>query len=720
MVGVSRSGVAAPVHLPDAALPADAPLTMPIQDFGSVPAPAVHTSADRGAWLPRLFVFGGAAVLTAIFVGEMYGVLAVARLTPIEAVMLALFVLNIAWIAFAFQQSLLGTAALLSGRGIARVAPRNGRTPDRRTAILIPAYNEDAVRVFATAAATAEALAEAGARDSFDIFVLSDSTDPDAWVAEEAAFRALIRRTKPRARVFYRRRRHNTEKKAGNVADWCKRFGAAYPCFTIFDADSLMEAETLIRLALEMEARPDVGLLQTIPVQINRNTLFARVQQFAGRVYGPVMAAGLAAWARRSSNYWGHNAIIRTSAFVGAAGLPHLRGRPPFGGHIMSHDFVEAALMRRAGWHVLLDPTLPGSYEESPPSLIDVAVRDRRWCQGNLQHAKVIVARGLRWPNRFHMINGILAYVASPVWLLFLIAGLLLALQARFIRQEYFTEKFQLFPTWPVIDSERAIGLFVATMALLFLPKLLGLAVALMDRAVRPGIGGPLRAGASVLAESLLAALIAPIMMAIQSAAVADILLGRDAGWNPQRRDDGSLPFAEVMRRHRAHTALGLVLGGSAWAVSVQVLAWLSPAVIGLVLSAPLSALMARRDAGLALRRAGLLATPEEAAPPPILTRTDEATEAFSEALGPPCEAFSRLLSDPALLAFHRASLTPDQPHGRGGIDETLVLGLARLDAADSVEEAVRYLSKREKLAVLADPQGLDRLALLPHARAAE
>jgi len=468
---------------------------------------------------------------------------------------------------------------------------------------------------------------------------------------------------------------------------------------------------------LAMQDRPEVGLLQTVPASINRNTLFARVQQFAGRVYGPVMATGLGAWARTAGNYWGHNAIIRTRAFVGAAGLPTLKGRPPFGGHILSHDFVEAALMRRAGWQVLLAPTLGGSYEESPPSLIDLATRDRRWCQGNLQHAKVIVARGLKWPSRMHMATGIMSYAASPVWLMFLIAGLLLALQARFIRPEYFTEQFQLFPTWPVIDSERAIGLFVATMAVLFLPKLFGLVVALTSREVRKGIGGTVRATLSVLVESLLAALLAPVMMAIQSAAVVDILLGRDAGWNPQRRDDGSVPFSEIFRRHRAHTALGLIMGVSAWAVSLQVLAWLSPAVIGLLLSAPLSAMTARLGTGLALRRVGLLSTPEESAAPPILTRADSITAEFNNLLGPPGEACRRLLADPALLAFHRASLVPDRPHGRGGIDETLVLGLARLESAESLEAAVSYLSPREKLAVLADREGLDRLALLPHAK---
>jgi membrane glycosyltransferase len=706
-----------PIRLPESALPPDSPMAMPVQDLKRAPVAGAHPGRDRYAGWLRFAVFAGAALLAAALVREMYLVLAVGGLTSIEAVMLGLFVVNIAWISFAFVTAVAGTLALATGRAIGQVPASAGRIPKTRTAILIPTYNENPVRVFATAAATSHALTDAGAADAFDIFVLSDTTDPDTWIGEEAAFRAVLSLPVPHARIFYRRRHQNTERKAGNIADWCRRFGAAYPAFVIFDADSIMDADTLVRMALAMETQPELGLLQTVPVVVNRNTLFARLQQFAGHLYGPIMSAGLAVWSRDAGNYWGHNAILRTEAFAGAAGLPHLPGRPPFGGHILSHDFVEAALMRRAGWAVVLAPTLRGSYEESPPSLIDLAARDRRWCQGNLQHAKVLAARGLKWPSRVHMAMGIMSYVASPVWLMFLIAGLLLALQARFIRPEYFSGEFQLFPTWPVLDSELAVELFVATMAILFLPKLFGLALALCDGAARRGIGGALRGTTSVVVESLFAALLAPIMMAIQSAAVVDILLGRDAGWQPQRRDDGTVPFGEIARRHRAHTLLGLALGASAWAVSPQVLAWMSPAVIGLVFSAPLSAASARLGVGLALRRMGLLTTPEEIEMPEILRRGEVLATALGEAIGPSGEACSRLAADPALLAFHRASLPGAVTAGRGAVNEPLILGLARIADAETIEEAADRLSAKEKIALLAVPDGLDRIASLPLAR---
>ena len=258
----------------------------------------------------------------------------------------------------------------------------------------------------------------------------------------------------------------------------------------ILDADSLMTGEALVQLVAAMEAHPQVGLIQTLPLVVNRHTLFARAQQFAARVYGPVIAAGVAYWHRGDSSYWGHNAIIRTRAFIAHAGLPDLPGQPPFGGPILSHDFVEAALLRRAGWKVYLVPEITGSYEESPPSLLDFADRDRRWCQGNLQHSRLLTARGLYWLSRLHLVLGIMSYLASPIWLLFIILGLLLALQAHFLRPEYFPQEFALFPTWPVFDPERAVRLFSGTMGVLLAPKLFGYVLVLHAGTAGPSLWG--------------------------------------------------------------------------------------------------------------------------------------------------------------------------------------------------------------------------------------
>ncbi len=404
-----------------------------------------------------MLVLGSAGAMTAGAGYEMLRVLSVNGLTALGAVMVALFVLLFGWIALAFTSACAGFWSLLRGDprlGVDPAAPLPALSA--RTALLMPTYNEQPARVFATLRAMNESLHALEVADRFDIFILSDSTDPDIWIAEEAGFLALRQMGGGAGRIFYRHRPRNIGRKAGNIADWVSRFGAAYPHFLILDADSVMSGETLVRLAAAMERNARVGLIQTLPVIVGAATLFGRLQQFAAQVYGPVIAHGLAWWHGAESNYWGHNAMIRTRAFASCAGLPVLRGRAPFGGHILSHDFVEAALLRRGGWEVHMLPGLPGSFEEAPPSLTDLAIRDRRWCQGNLQHAAVLPARGLHWISRLHLLTGIGSYVAAPLWLMFLAIGLLIALQARFEPFDYFPAGRSLFPRWPQVDPVRA------------------------------------------------------------------------------------------------------------------------------------------------------------------------------------------------------------------------------------------------------------------------
>src|SRR5882762_9473114 len=331
-----------------------------------------------------------------------------------------------------------------------------------------------------------ESVGETGYASQFDWYVLSDTTDPSTWIAEEKCFLQLRREVGAR-RLFYRHRAENTARKSGNIEDWIRRFGADYDHMIVLDADSLMTGDTIVRLAAAMERHPDVALIQTLPIVVNARTLFARLQQFAGRLYGPLIAAGIAWWHGSEGNYWGHNAVIRVRAFAEDAGLPELRGRKPFGGHVLSHDFVEAALLRRAGWAIHMVPGLAGSYEEGPPSLSDMLMRDRRWCQGNLQHAGVLPAAGLHWVSRLHLVNGIGSYVAAPLWLLFLLTGILISLQAQFIRPEYFPKTFTLYPQWPAQDPIRAACVFAATMGLLLAPKFIGYFAMLADGPMRRG-----------------------------------------------------------------------------------------------------------------------------------------------------------------------------------------------------------------------------------------
>jgi membrane glycosyltransferase len=691
-------------------LPDEAPLAMPTQSLRSAGVTNEKpVSSPRVMGLRRLLVIGGAIVLTGFGAREMYRVLAVNGPTPLAIIMLALFVALFAWIALSFVSALAGFVSVVCGGGRRLAVP--GAVPASRTALLMPTYNESPTRVMAGLQAIHDSLAALNVGHLFDIFILSDTTDPEVWIAEEMAFLALRERTGAAERIFYRHRAKNTARKAGNIAEWVTRFGGAYPQFLILDADSVMRGDTLVSLVTALEAHPDAGLIQTLPIITGGTTLFARMQQFAGRVYGPVIAHGIAWWHGAEGNYWGHNALIRTRAFAEQAGLPELRGRKPFGGHIMSHDFIEAALIRRGGWAVHMMPGLEGSYEESPPSLIDLAVRDRRWCQGNLQHIAVLPARGLHWVSRLHLLTGIGSYITAPLWLLFLLSGILIALQARFVPPDYFPAGKTLFPQWPVIDPVRAMWVFIATMALLLVPKLLGTLTVMLRGETRRGCGGFIGLLASVMVETLIAGLLAPVVMLTQTIDVVAILLGRDSGWNVQRRDDGRIPLASFVRQYRRHTLLGLVLGAGAWAVSPYLALWMLPVVLGLALAVPLASLTARRSLGLGLRRIGLLRIPEEMRPPEVLQRATALSRELSAV--PEVPVVRALLDDPVLLAEHVEMLPPARRPGVDPLNVALLTGGAKLQEATELDAVWPTLSAAEKSAVLSDGPALERMGAL-------
>jgi membrane glycosyltransferase len=697
------------------ATPPEAPLAMPIQSFER------WSKGDRYRWvdpdrfraptLERLVVFGGGLALTGIGAWQMYEVVNVGGTTILEWILLILFVVNFSWIALAFASSTLGFLSLLFRRAPPLAVPGTLHT---RTAIVMPIYNEAPSRVFGAIEAMIEEVRATGRIAHFDVFFLSDTTDPDIWIAEERTLRLLRARQGHDVAIYYRHRLKNTSRKAGNIADFVTRWGAAYDHMIVLDADSLMTGAAITGLARQMEDDPDAGIIQTLPLIINRNTLFARVQQFAARVYGPVIAEGLRLWMGRDGNYWGHNAIIRMKAFADHAGLPDLKGRPPFGGHVLSHDFVEAALIRRAGYAVTMVPGLVGSYEESPPSLIDLAARDRRWCQGNLQHARIIGARGLHWATRQHFATGIMSYLASPFWLFQLIVGITIVLQAKFIRPEYFTGEFSLFPTWPRFDAERSLALFGATMAILLAPKLYGMILTILNGADRQASGGGLRVVLSTLIETVLSALLAPIMMLVQSGAVFQILLGRDSGWRPQRRDDGSVPLVDIFRRHRVHMALGLVAGVSAFLIAPSLFAWMSPTIIGLLLAVPISWGTAQISWGLALKRLGLLLTPEETGQPPIARAANGHAASLAAAGVDAGDALRVVHADRAFRDLHVAGLPAAAPRTRGDFASPRLLAEAKLIEAADIGEASRWLGAEERKVVLSDRALLALLSRLP------
>ncbi|MFA5958434.1 glucans biosynthesis glucosyltransferase MdoH [Hyphomicrobium sp.] len=597
-------------------LPPSSPLAMPVQDFASPPAASVEIKR-RGYWVPRTAIFAGAAVLTAAFGHELFSILSFVVITPVQFLFLILSTVAFGWIAIGSMSASLGFLPLFVGEQPDTIEPPPPTSVlTARTALLFPVYHEDPAQIAGAIEAMARELADLGRNSYFDIFVLSDTRGDDAGAKEAAVYRALSAQLEDVATVYYRRRLKNTARKSGNIADWVERFGADYQSFIILDGDSVMSGGTLVSLAAAMEADPKAGLIQTVPRLVGGETLLQRLQQFACNTYGPAVAAGLAFWHRDQGNYWGHNAIIRTAAFASAAGLPDLPGRKPFGGHIMSHDFVEAVLLQRAGFGVHMMPSLEGSYEGMPPNIIDVVARDRRWAQGNLQHLAIVSQPGLTPMGRLHLGMGAASYLISGVWALSLIVGVVLALQGQQMIPSYFRDDKTLFPIWPTIDPGAALRLFLGTMIVVLLPKALGLVLAWKQARKERNFFAAVQVTIGVLIETVYSMLIAPIFMVTQTVGSAEILAGRDSGWKPQKRNDGALTFDDAMWFARWHTAIGGIAGAIAWTVSPALLAWMSPVILGLVLAGPVSWLTSRR-AGPIERWA--LATNEDRRPPPVL-----------------------------------------------------------------------------------------------------
>ena len=642
------------------------------------------------------------ALVTTIWLGyQMYRVLNVTGVTPLEWALLAIFVVNIAWISFAFSSAVAGFIVSLTEVGGAKRMHKPGDVPATRTALLFPVYNESVENVFATVLATMKSL-EHKAPGAFECFILSDTTSPDVALEEEAGFRILQAKASGDCPVWYRRRTMNIARKSGNVHDFISRWGGRYDHMIIYDADSYIATDTLLELVTRMEADPDLGLLQTVPKLIGGESVFARAQQFAAAVYGPVLGRGISWWSQNEGNYWGHNAIIRVKAFADAAGLPVMPGRAPFGGHILSHDFVEAALLRRAGYKVRIAPELKGSYEEGPQTIIDLTIRDRRWCQGNLQHTAVLLrAAGITMTNRMHFAIGIFSYLASPVWLILILVGMALSLQNRFLRPEYFGDDVSLVPSWPVIDPALALNVFFATMAILLLPKLFGVIVALL-RNSKERLLNPMQIFGGSLFETLISALVAPILMAAQTSSVVSILTGQDSGWTPQMRGSNGYQLKDVARRHAATTLLGVTLTLAALVISPVFAAWLAPATLGMMLAIPLSYYSGRAGPDDV---SALLAIPEDKSPPRSHVDAIEARAEFSDLK---VSTLQSLITSGEERRQREDLVDSHWPLVDMDVHAPLAMAEAKLFRTLNAEAFLRSLSKAELMAVLNTPRVLE------------
>jgi membrane glycosyltransferase len=576
--------------------------------------------ASRGKWRRVLLLM---LVLITAAAGTFLVVPVVSSRGPdwLKIGFLPAFVLLFAWAALSFWAGVFGFALGVLRRHpvtLRRHGPADGAVPElgARTAILMPVYNEDPEDVFGRLRAIYRSLDSTGRLAAFDFFVLSDTTRPEIAQQEQEAFRAareeLCAHEELGGRLFYRRRPANTGKKAGNIAEWIETRGPNYAHMIVLDADSLMQGVTLVKLAALMEANPQTGIIQTHIVPAGRETLFARALQFSTRVTGAVLAVGHSFWQLGEANYYGHNAILRVAAFAQCCRLPVLSGKPPLGGEILSHDFVEAAFMRRGGWHCWLLPELRGSYEEVPTNVLDYAVRDRRWVQGNLQHARLLFAPGLHWMSRLHLAMGIFAYVASPLWLILLALSTAMVINHQVTGDVYFGPTRTLFPQWPVYHWAEIYGLLELTSVLLFGPKILALLLRLWSTRAARRFGGRLALLASFLFEVLFSALLAPVMMLFHTSFVTAILLGSAVGWPAQSRGDRGMSWQQAVRRHVGHALLGGVALAVFGYVTPSYLPWILPVCTGLILAVPLAVLSSRREVGVAARRLRLFLTPEE------------------------------------------------------------------------------------------------------------
>lgn len=628
----------------------------------------------------------------------------------LNAVITALFAILFGWISVGFWSSLAGLAVILRRYDRFSVTlglPEHPDLPeDFRTAILFPIYNEDSRKVAEGIRTVLQSLRALGRDRHFDIFMLSDSNQPDAWVAEEEAWHDLCREEKAFGRIFYRHRKFNLKRKSGNIADFCRRWGRNYRYLVVFDADSLMSGQTLTRMVAAMEAHPEIGILQTPPKAILSRTLLSRLQQCANHLYGPIFAAGLHWWQLGDAQYWGHNAIIRTVPFINHCQLPKLPGKAPLGGEILSHDFVESALMRRSGLGVWLAYDLGGSYEQNPPGLIEELARDRRWCQGNLQHSRLIFTKGFFPTHRALFLNGIMSYGSALLWFFFLLASTASAISALFITPDYFPDGPSLFPNWPQYFPTWALALLSSTLTLLLLPKILAVILVTFKGGLR-AYGGFISLTCSVLLELAVSTLLAPVRMLFHSFFVITTLLGVKVGWSAQKRDESGTTWGEAFRVHWWGTLLGIVWGALMFLVNPGFFIWLSPVVVGLALSIPMSVWTSRVSWGRAADSLGLLRTGVDTDPPEEVRAYEnnlESRPAHDPFPLPPDQGFTRALVIPRVFALHSAlafNRRRNPPWKKAALEAMVEKALAGGPGA---------LNAKEKMAILNDPESLRAL----------
>ena len=576
-----------------------------IPDPRNLPGP----DTDGGRYGPRRLLFGLLCTATTIAcIALLSAALGGDGIDAWDLAILVCFAVTLPWNVIGFWNAAIGLVLMRL-----RWTPRLAAMPpakrlSARTAILSCIRNEDAATVARNLDLMIAGLVASQEADRCEVWILSDSDRPECIAAEESAADRLARRWSGRLRVGYRRRQDNRGYKAGNIRDFLLANGEGFELALVLDADSLMEPETILRMARIMEANPRLGILQSLVVGLPSASAFTRPFQFGMRLGMRSYTLGSAWWQGDCGPYWGHNAMLRVGPFRAHCELPLLPGRPPLGGWVLSHDQVEAALMRRAGFEVRVLPVESGSWEENPPDLLEFIRRDLRWCQGNLQYLRLLGMPGLRPVSRFQLALAILMFLGSPAWVLLMVLGV-----ARLGLAEQ--------PS-ALVDPGPGLALFALVMTMTFAPKLAALGDLLPRPSERRGFGGTLWILAGALSEVVFSMLLAPIMAIAHTVFMAGLPFGRTLGWAPQRRGLHAVTLREALGRLWPQTLVGIV--GCLWLAAVSgPAAWLSPFFLGALVAVPLATIGASPGLGLFLTRIGLWRIPEETDPGAVLRRLD-------------------------------------------------------------------------------------------------
>jgi len=529
-------------------------------------------------------------------------VLSIGGWSVAEAVIFACFLIGAPWTVMGFWNAVIGLWVLHGPRGLRDACPVLDDGADEgplsaRTAVVMCLRNEDPVRALARLAAVRAALDATGQGAAYDLFALSDSDDPAVAAAEERLF--ALMRDQLGAGARYRRRADNAGWKTGNIRDFLRRWGGAYSFFLPLDSDSLMSGAAIVRMTRIMQAHPRLGILQSLVVGAPSDSFFARVFQFGMRHGMRSFTAGAVWWHGDACAYWGHNALIRTAPFKAKCRLPVLPGEPPLGGHILSHDQIEAALMRRAGYECRVLPVETASFEENPPTLLDFIKRDHRWCNGNMQYFGLLGLRGLAPLSRFQVFAAIAMYFGGPAWMAMTLAAAAMLTGAGAGGLDG-------------ADFAFAVTMFFIMFSVSLAPKVAGWIDVALTRGGVARYGGAGRFALGALVETAFSMLMAPVAAFAVTVFQIGLLFGRRISWSGQQRDLTRVSWAQAARAMWPQTLMGLVLWAAVIARAPQAAPWAAPVLAGLALAIPFTVLTASPRLGAWARRAGLCATPEE------------------------------------------------------------------------------------------------------------